>query len=47
MLCSIILGVVIVSLILGENGVGTAARNLWRSEYEYRSIMFVNSDKVD
>lgn len=36
-----------VGLILGENGVGTAAKNLWRSEYEYRSIMFSNSDKVE
>ena len=37
----IMLGVVLVNLIVGSEGVGTTARQLWNLGYEYREQTFL------
>jgi len=45
LVCSIILGVLLVNLIIGSNGVGTKAEQIWQDEYVYRSSVFQNADE--
>jgi len=45
LVCSILLGVFIVNLIIGDDGIGTKAEQVWKDEYVYRSYVFENADK--
>lgn len=42
---SILLGVYLVNLIIGTNGVGTTAKEIWKMEYENRSSVFQSADE--
>ncbi|MDO5331561.1 MAG: hypothetical protein Q4E99_02670 [Bacillota bacterium] len=42
MLCSLILGILLVNMIIGNNGIGEKAERVWQNEYELRSSAFAD-----
>ena len=42
LVCSIMLGVFLVNMIIGNGGIGEKAERVWQDEYELRSSVFVD-----
>lgn len=40
LVCSIMLGILLVNMIIGDGGIGKKAERVWQNEYELRSSVF-------